>query len=160
MPWGVDRLSIAQRYVMALEAGTNMFAGNADPTQLIQTLKTHPGVMSLVDESVALLLMELFQLGLFENPYVDEAKAVPIVNKEAFVQAGKQAQRKSIVLLRNEGAQLPLAPNTKVYFEDYQKSYHKPAPGRGTVYVRPKLHGQYEKVNAANGCDKPKLNKY
>src|SRR5690606_40095513 len=29
MPWGVDSLNIEQRYVKALEAGSNMFAGNA-----------------------------------------------------------------------------------------------------------------------------------
>ncbi|WP_246150904.1 glycoside hydrolase family 3 protein [Adhaeribacter aerolatus] len=136
MPWGVENLSIGQRYVKALEAGTNMFAGNADPTQLIQTIKTHLEVMPYVNESVQLLLIELFRLGLFENPYVDEAKAIEVVGSEAFVKAGKEAQRKSIVLLRNEGNSLPLAPNTKVYFEDYQKNYHKPAPGRGNVYAQ------------------------
>src|SRR5690554_2281349 len=51
MPWGVDSLSIGERYVKALEAGTNMFAGNADPTQLINTLQENPAVMEYVDES-------------------------------------------------------------------------------------------------------------
>lgn len=136
MPWGVDELSIEQRYVKALEAGTNMFAGNADPTQLIKAIKNHPEVMAYVDESVQLLLTELFRLGLFENPYVDEAKATEVVGNPTFVQAGKDAQRKSIVLLRNEGNRLPLAPNTKVYFEEYQKNYNRPAPGPGTVYAQ------------------------
>jgi beta-glucosidase len=42
MPWGVENLSIQQRYVKALEVGTNLFAGNADPAQLLQTLQAHP----------------------------------------------------------------------------------------------------------------------
>src|SRR5690606_31993656 len=134
MPWGVDDLNIEQRYVRALEAGTNMFAGNADPTQLIQTLKDNSEVMTYVDESVQLLLNELFQLGLFENPYVDESAALQIVGKEEFVQAGKEAQRKSIVLLRNENGALPLKKETKVYFEDYFKDYHHMAPGPGNVF--------------------------
>jgi len=134
MPWGVDSLSIEERYVKALEAGTNMFAGNADPTQLINTFKANPEVMVYVDESVTLLLTELFQLGLFENPYVDEEIAMEVVGKDAFVKAGKEAQRKSIVLLRNEQDRLPLADNTKVYFEDYFKDYANPVPGTGTVY--------------------------
>lgn len=134
MPWGVDDLNIEQRYVRALEAGTNMFAGNADPTQLIQTLKDNPEVMTYVDESVQLLLNELFQLGLFENPYVDESAALQIVGNEEFVQAGKEAQRKSIVLLRNENGALPLKKETKVYFEDYFKDYHHMAPGPGNVF--------------------------
>lgn len=132
MPWGVDSLSVQERYIKALEAGTNMFAGNADPSQLIATLKAHPEVMKLVDESVELLLVELFKLGLFENPYVAEDKASQVVGRADFVSAGKEAQRKSIVLLRNEQKKLPLR-NTKVYFEDYHKNYQKPAPGPGQV---------------------------
>ncbi len=134
MPWGVEKLTIEQRYVKALEAGTNLFAGNADPTQLLKTLKAHPEVMQYVDESVTLLLVELFQLGLFENPYVDENKAGEVVGKPEFVEAGKEAQRKSIVLLRNNKNALPLAKGTKVYFEDYGKLYNKMSPGPGKVY--------------------------
>jgi beta-glucosidase len=119
MPWGVDDLNIEQRYIKALDAGTNMFAGNGDPTQLIKTLQAHPEAMPLVDESVELLLRELFRLGLFENPYVDEGEAPTVVGKDEFVQAGEEAQRKSIVLLRNVEDQLPLAKATKVYFVEY-----------------------------------------
>lgn len=118
MPWGVEDLSIEERYVKALQAGTNMFAGNADPGQLLQTMKNNSDVMQYVDESVLYLLRELFQLGLFENPYVEEDKAMEIVGKQEFVDKGKEAQRKSIVLLRNEQGDLPLEPGTKVYFED------------------------------------------
>jgi beta-glucosidase len=125
MPWGVDSLSIEKRYVKALDAGINLFAGNADPSVLIRTLKAHPEVMPLVDESVGLLLKELLDLGLFEDPYVAVEAANEIVGKAEFVAAGKEAQRKSVVLLRNDQKQLPLAKATKVYFEDYQKTYGK-----------------------------------
>lgn len=134
MPWGVDSLSIQERYVKALRAGVNLFAGNADPSQLIATMNGHPEVIAFVDASVVLLLKELFQLGLFENPYVNEEKAVDIVGKKEFVEAGKEAQRKSVVLLRNKENQLPLPAGTKVYFEDYQKNYHDPGPGAGNIY--------------------------
>ncbi|WP_262245061.1 glycoside hydrolase family 3 protein [Parapedobacter soli] len=119
MPWGVDDLGIEQRYLKALDAGTNMFAGNADPSQLIGVLERHPEVMPLVDESVLLLLTELFKLGLFENPYVDEETAALTVGKEEFAKAGEEAQRKSVVLLRNTDKKLPLAKETKVFFIDY-----------------------------------------
>ncbi|WP_181305476.1 glycoside hydrolase family 3 N-terminal domain-containing protein [Rufibacter sp. XAAS-G3-1] len=134
MPWGVEKLDIEQRYVKALEAGSNLFAGNADPAQLLKTLKAHPEVMKYVDESVTLLLVELFQLGLFENPYVDEQKAAEVVGRQEFVAAGKEAQRKSVVLLRNNKNTLPLAKGTRVYFEEYAKTYNKMAPGPGKVY--------------------------
>ena len=45
--------------------------------------------MSKVDESVHLLLMEKFQLGLFENPYVDVDAAVKTIGKKEFQERGR-----------------------------------------------------------------------
>jgi beta-glucosidase len=46
--------------------------------------------------------MEKFQLGLFENPYVDEDAAEKIVGNAKFAEKANLAFRKSVVLLRNE----------------------------------------------------------
>ncbi|HET9141106.1 glycoside hydrolase family 3 C-terminal domain-containing protein, partial [Actinophytocola sp.] len=65
-----------------------------------------------IDQSVRRILRLKFQLGLFDNPYVDPAAA------DSAVKAGRDATlaaaRDSITLLRNEGNALPLAPNAKV----------------------------------------------
>ncbi|MGI9552170.1 MAG: glycoside hydrolase family 3 N-terminal domain-containing protein, partial [Aurantibacter sp.] len=123
MPWGVEELSITERYKLALEAGVNIFSGTADPTQLLETLKLYPELMPKVDESVHLLLLEKFRLGLFENPYVDVEAATNIIGNPKFKERADLAMRKSIVLLRNEevgGSKiLPIQPKTKVYFETY-----------------------------------------
>ena len=42
MPWGVENLTIIERYKLAIEAGVNIFSGTADPAQLIATLKKVP----------------------------------------------------------------------------------------------------------------------
>ena len=39
MPWGVENLSIEERYQKALQAGVDIFSGAADPTTLIQVVK-------------------------------------------------------------------------------------------------------------------------
>lgn len=122
MPWGVEELSYIERYRKAIDAGVNLFTGTADPTQLIATLKEHTDLMPKVDESVRLLLLEKFRLGLFENPYVDVDAAVKTIGKKEFQDRTDLAMRKSIVLLRNEIEEekiLPLKPKTKVYFETY-----------------------------------------
>ncbi|MEM9722725.1 MAG: glycoside hydrolase family 3 N-terminal domain-containing protein [Bacteroidota bacterium] len=123
MPWGVEDLSITDRYKLALEAGINLFSGMADPTQLLETLQSYPELASQVDASVRLLLREKFLLGLFENPYVDVDNAVEIAGQKAFQERADLAMRKSIVLLRNERqgdeAFLPLKAQTKVYFETF-----------------------------------------
>jgi beta-glucosidase len=72
-----------------------------------------------IDESVARLLREKFQLGIFENPYVDVQEALSVTGNEAFQEKANIALRKSIVLLRNEDSLLPFKSGTKVYFEKY-----------------------------------------
>lgn len=119
MPWGVEDLSITQRYQKALEAGVNIFSGTGDPAKLLETVKSGNVDMKLIDNSVYRLLMEKFTLGLFENPYVDEAAAEKIVGNAKFQEKADLAMRKSIVLLRNETKALPLKPKTKIYFESY-----------------------------------------
>ncbi len=134
MPWGAERLSITQRYHRALGAGVNLFSGTADPAELLQTVQSNPADLPLLNESVRLLLLEELALGLFENPYVDEAAAEQLVNNARFRERAGVALRKSIVLLRNDLRALPLKAGAKVYVEIYQKKYGAPAAGAGEVY--------------------------
>ena len=131
MPWGAENLSIKERYKKTLEAGVNLYSGSADPTLLLETVKSGMVDIKLIDNSVYRLLMEKFQLGLFENPYVDEAAAEKIVGNPEFKAKADLAFRKSIVLLRNESKTLPLKPKTKIYFESY---FQKKGASPGNVY--------------------------
>jgi beta-glucosidase len=121
MPWGVENLTVSERYKLALEAGINLFSGSADPQQLLITVKENPELIPFVDDSVKRLLIEKFQLGLFENPYVNGEAAEKIVGNPDFIESAHLAHQKSIVLLRNETIEnkpvLPLKPNTKLYVE-------------------------------------------
>jgi beta-glucosidase len=57
---------------------------------------------------VTRLLKEQFELGLFENPYVDPNRAAYLAGNPSFQKKADLAQRKSIVLLQNK-TKLPLA---------------------------------------------------
>lgn len=127
MPWGAENLDITQRYQRTLEAGVNLYSGTADPSKLIETLRSGKVDLKLVDNSVFRLLMEKFKLGLFENPYVDVESAEKLVGNTGFRQKAELAMRKSIVLLRNEHNLLPLKAKTKVYFESYLQQRTGPA---------------------------------
>jgi beta-glucosidase len=118
MPWGVENLSIVQRYQKAIDAGVDIFSGGADPALLLETVKTGLVSESRINESIARLLKEKFDLGLFENPYVDVAKAEKTVGNADFQKKADLALRKSIVLLRNDAKLLPIS-KSKVYFETY-----------------------------------------
>jgi beta-glucosidase len=122
MAWGVENLTKPERYKKAIEAGVNLFSGESDPEIIIEAIKSGMVEMALIDSSIVRLLKEKFELGLFENPYVDVDKAEKIVNNDKFRESAALAMRKSIVLLRNENNALPLKPKTKVYFESYPKS--------------------------------------
>ncbi|MEO6527672.1 MAG: glycoside hydrolase family 3 protein, partial [Gemmatimonadaceae bacterium] len=61
-----------------------------------------------IDAAVRRLLRAKFALGLFENPFVDAARADSISGAAAHRALALDAARQSIVLLRNEGGALPL----------------------------------------------------
>ena len=142
MPWGVENLSKEERYIKAIEAGVNLFSGESDPGMLIGLIKNGSVDMELINSSVLRLLKEKFQLGLFENPYVDIEAAENVVNNQQFRESASLAMRKSIVLLRNENKSLPLKPGTKVYFESLKASSREPQTGTPDTYSM--NNGQYD----------------
>ncbi|MCQ6275837.1 glycoside hydrolase family 3 C-terminal domain-containing protein [Bacillus sp. V3B] len=106
--WGVEHLSTEERFAKALEAGTNIFAGAKDPKPIINAVKQ--GLISVepINQSVTLLLTEMMNLGLFENPYVDPNHALEVVNDPESRKKADLAHRKSVVLLCNDAQLLPL----------------------------------------------------
>ncbi len=126
-PWGMEKYSIEERYGKAIEAGVDLFSGTGDPTQLMAAVTLGYVTEERVNESIFRLLKEKFDLGLFENPYVDVEQAKKLVGNPEFQEAGDLAMRKSIVLLKNDQQLLPIKAKTKVYFETYfEKSKDTP----------------------------------
>ena len=64
--------------------------------------------MELIDRSVSRILDIKFRLGLFENPYVEAARASTVIDTPTQRKIALEAARKSIILLKNEGSLLPL----------------------------------------------------
>lgn len=64
--------------------------------------------MAALDAAVAKVLQVKFQLGLFENPFVDVEKAVALTNCAEHKALALEAAHKTMVLLKNEGGLLPL----------------------------------------------------
>jgi beta-glucosidase len=149
MPWGVENLSILERYQKALDCGVDIFSGSADPTHLLETVKKGMVSEARIDESVTRLLKEKFELGLFENPYVDVDMAVKTVGNAEYQKKADLALRKSIVLLRNEGKTLPLSKKTKLYFE----SYHNNGRTKNPIAVLKPQNPHFDFVETPEAAD-------
>jgi beta-glucosidase len=107
MPWGVENLTVEQRYAKALDAGIDQFGGVADSNVIVKLVREGKVPAARIDESARRLLRQKFDLGLFENPFVDTAKAGRTAGQAEFKQAALKAQERSMVLLTNEKLQLP-----------------------------------------------------
>lgn len=118
MPWGVEDLTQVQRFAKAANAGVDQFGGVADSAVLVEAVHQKLVPMTRIDDATFRILEQKFAQGLFENPYVDPGRAAEIVGSAAFRAAGDEAQRKSLVLLKNEGNALPLRAGSKVYLHN------------------------------------------
>lgn len=120
--WGVENLSELERVQKVIEAGCDQFGGENRPELIMQLVNDGKITEARIDESVRRLLRQKFELGLFDNPYVDVAKAEAIVGKPEWKALGEETQRKSFTLLKNDGDILPLANGKlKLYVENVNK---------------------------------------
>ena len=122
--WGVDELSIADRYEKSINAGIDQYGGETETTYLIQLVKENKISEGRINESVKRILVNKFELGLFDDPYVDENKINDRVNTKENIEAGLEAQRKSIVLLENSGT-LPLKKGIKIFVDGLDNNIAK-----------------------------------
>jgi beta-glucosidase len=108
-PWGVEHLSKRARFVKGVAAGLDQFGGTEEASYLADAVHAGELPVSRIDASVTRIVLQKFQQGLFEHPFVDEAAARSTVGKPAFQAEGRDAQRRSLVLLQNRDKLLPLA---------------------------------------------------
>ena len=129
--WGVEHLSVAERHYKILMAGCDQFGGNNDAGPVMEAYQM--GVAEFGEKfmterfriSAVRLLKNIFRVGLFENPYLDAAETDAIVGNAEFMKSGYQAQLKSVVLLKNKEALLPLDSSKSVYIPQRYFPSHK-----------------------------------
>jgi beta-glucosidase len=75
---------------------------------LVEQVKQGKVPQAAIDDAVRRLLREKFELDLFEDPYVDPARADQVSGAEATRPLALEAARQAIALLQNRGNLLPL----------------------------------------------------
>jgi len=119
--WGVETMTVAERHYKVIEAGVDQFGGNNDMGPILEAYKIgvaehgEDHMRKRFETSAVRLLMNIFRVGLFENPYLDIEETQKIVGNAAFMKAGFDAQLRSIIMLKNHQNSLPLKAKQKVY---------------------------------------------
>ena len=96
---------------MAIGAGLDLELPSTDcyGRPLLDALEVGLVSEHTVDDAVRRVLGAKFELGLFDDPYVDAARAADAVGTSSHRVLARTIARKSIVLLKNDGI-LPLSP--------------------------------------------------
>jgi len=115
--WGVGDLSISERYEKSINAGVDQYGGENKPEFVVELVNEGKITEERINASVRRILTNKFELGLFENPFVDEGLVIELVNKKDYIEQGLDAQRKSIVLLSNKDNTLPLTNNINIFVD-------------------------------------------
>ena len=115
--WGVEHLDARGRMLKILHAGADQFGGEECTDVLLSLVREGLVDEMRIDESARRLLLVKFQLGLFDNPYVDPERAAAVVGASSHRQAGLAAQARSVTLLENRESLLPLRGTPRVYLE-------------------------------------------
>lgn len=156
-PWGMETSTPAERRLKCFEAGVDQLGGAKDNDISIEAYRLweakygKESARERFELSARRLLTNIFNVGIFENPYVDPSVTAEIVGCKEFVAAGYDAQLKSIVMLKNAGQVLPADKHLKVY-EPLRhvpaglSHWQKPTPEYDEYPISKELLGKYYEV--------------
>jgi len=116
MPWGVEALSPVERFARAINAGNDQIGGSEEGALVVAAVKAGLIAQTRIDEAAMRGMVQKFELGLFDNPYVDPDQADRLVNKAEFQAAALDAQQRALVMLENRNGLLPLTPARQKLF--------------------------------------------
>ena len=97
---------------LAVRAGVNIELPEPECyLRLVELVRQGELKESQLDELLAPVLFWKFQMGLFDDPYVDPEEAARVVGCDEHRQLALQAAREVITLLKNEDGAVPLDPD-------------------------------------------------
>lgn len=114
--WGVEHLSGSERVAKALDAGMDQFGGESASHLVVELHSQGELSEERIDKSARRILRQKFELGLFDDPYVEIEEIPLLLGKPAAKKLGHESQQRSLTLLTNtssdSGTTLPLTPGT------------------------------------------------
>ena len=115
--YGVEHLSVPERYAKAISAGTDVIGGNSDSENIVAAVEQGYLPKADLDRANYRRLLSLFQQERVDNPYLDpdEADRVRSENYEGAKKAAYKACQKEVVLAKNHEGVLPMTKGKKIY---------------------------------------------
>lgn len=111
--WGVEDLSVEDRFDLLLEAGIDQFGGLDDPSYVAAAAdrwqaayeagERDVDVTTRLTESAVRNVTWMIQSGMYENPYVDLDESHETVGSADKLEASTNAHLNSIVMTKNDG---------------------------------------------------------
>lgn len=120
--WGVEHLSEIDRVKKALDAGVDQFGGESCPGYVVELVREGRVSEQRLDQSVRRVLRLKFQLGLFDNPFVDPEIFDQVFGKPESLSAGLASQSRAMTLLKNTDQTLPLDSTSKIFVKNLDES--------------------------------------
>lgn len=168
--YGVEHLTMSQRYAKAISAGTDVIGGNFDAENIVKAVENGELPKADLDRANYRRLLSLFQQKRVDNPYLDpdEADRIREENFEGAKKAAYRACQKEVVLAKNHDAVLPMTKGKKVYVAVFAgddagaalaQSMGAGVAGEATNEALRKQLGEmltakgYEVVDSAEDCD-------
>lgn len=156
----------AQAAAMSVKAGVDMeMSGKIYEQSLIEAFSSGLLEQADIDRAVLRILILKFELGLFDQPYVDPQLAERYIGCAQHAALAKQIAAEGTVLLKNEGGLLPLDKNNGVialigpnadHMYNQLGDYTSPQPRSNIVTVKDGLEARLGKgsgrVLYAPGC--------
>ena len=150
---GVETWPLEERILRLMMNGVDQFGGYDDIDRVeaayqlgCQRYGQH-AMEARLRLSAYKLLLNLFRVGLFDNPYLDEAESEKVVGCPQFVQAGLKAQQQSPVLLKNAHSALPLAQR--------ELNVYIPRRTVAPYYSFVRIRTQAQQIDPVAGCALP-----
>ena len=114
--YGVEDLTVPQRYAKAIAAGTDVIGGNTDPENIIKAVEEGLLPKADLDRASYNRLLSLFRTKRVDNPYLDpdQADQARQDNFDGAKKKAYEANQKAVVLVKNHDHILPLAKEKKV----------------------------------------------
>jgi beta-glucosidase len=115
MPWGLEEAPRDLLRQRIFDAGCDQLGDDNETRGIVDLVTTGRLSEARIDESARRALRIMFDLGIFESPFVDEGVASREVGRPDFVADGLRAQAESVVVLTHPNRTLPLGRTLKLH---------------------------------------------